>query len=71
MKTLIEVDPIKFKNKRLSKGWSIRKLALKSNVCKATVINIEKGKHKTEEYTLAKLSEALEANIEDLKVYEK
>lgn len=70
MKTLIEVDPIKFKNARLRKGWSIRKTAIKSGVCKDTVINIEKRKHKTEEYTLAKLSEALEANMEDLRVYE-
>lgn len=70
MKTLIKVDPIKFKNAILEKGWSIRETALKSGVCKDTVINIRKGKHKTEEYTLAKISKALGVNMEDLRVYE-
>lgn len=71
MKTFYLVDPAKFKSKRLDKGWSIRQLSRESGVCRWTISDLEKGKHKIEEYTLARLSKALEVNMEELGAYKK
>ena len=67
MRALIKVDPEKLTITRLNKGWSIRELARISKVSRWTIIRLEKGSGAAEKYTLQKLANALNCNVEHLK----
>ena len=66
MRNTIKLDPKKLKLARLEKGYSIRKLEIKSNVSRPTIIRLEKGIGTAEEYTVFKLSKALGVSMEEL-----
>lgn len=51
---------------RLSRGYSIRKLAKLSGVDKMTINFIERGKARPHLFTLANLAKALEIPVEEL-----
>lgn len=67
MRALIKVNPEKLTIARLNKGWSIRELERRSKVSRWTIIRLEKGTGSAEKYTLHKLAEALNCNVEHLK----
>lgn len=56
----------KLKQIRLSKGYSLRKLELKSGVSRQTVANIEKGRGVPTELTLYRLAKALGCEVEEI-----
>lgn len=66
MKSTIKLDAKKLKLARLEKGDSIRKLEIRSNVTRSTIIRLEKGVGTAEEYTAFKLAKALGVSMEDL-----
>lgn len=55
----------KLKTIRISKGYSICKLAQTSNVSKCTIYNIEKAKLNTKLSTLEKLAKTLNCKVKD------
>lgn len=56
----------KLKQIRLTKGYSLRKLEMKSGVTRQTVSNIEKGRNVPTELTLHRLAKALGCEVEDI-----
>lgn len=67
MRKLVKVEPKALEKARLNKGWSIRTLEKKSEVSRSTIIRLEKGIGLAEKYTLSKLANALNCNVEELK----
>ncbi|MBP0726780.1 helix-turn-helix transcriptional regulator [Bacillus sp. RG28] len=61
----LEIDGVKLKLFRLSRGWNLTRLALESGVTRKTIGEIEKGKKTNIRFsTINEIANALEIKIE-------